>query len=96
SICFEALRQRKLVCRPLFLCRNNTIFEGSGLVYEAKSDEEVLSYVSNYEIEREKSIDETLLEEFFDTHVENENMGDGVLQEYVNLIHSSIDNEVEY
>ena len=95
SICFEALRQRKLVCRPLFLCTNNTIFEGSGLVYEARSDEEVIAYVCNYEIEREKSIDETVLEEFFDTHVENKNMKDGVLQEYVNLICSSFNKEVE-
>jgi len=94
SICFEALRQRKLVCRPLFLCRNNTIFEGSGLVYEARSDEEVTAYVRNYEIEKENSIDETLLKKFFDTHVENNNRGEGVLQEYVNLINSSIYNEV--
>jgi len=95
SICFEALRQRKLICRPRFLCRNNTIFDGSRLVYEASSDEEVIAYVCNYEIEKEKSIDETVLEEFFDTHVENKNMKDGVLQEYVNLICSSFNEEVE-
>ena len=65
------------------------------MVYEAKSDEQVTAYVRNYEIEREKSTNETALEEFFDIHVENENKGDGVLQEYVNLIHSSIDKEVE-
>ena len=95
SICFEALRQRKLVCRPLHLCRNNTIFEGSGLVYEARSDEEVTAYVRNYEIEKKNSIDETLLVEFFDIHVENKNRGEGVLQEYVNLINTSIYNEVD-
>ena len=94
SICFEALRQRKQVCRPLYLCRNNTIFEGSGLVYEARSDEEVTAYVRNYEIEKKNSIDETLLVEFFDIHVENKNRGEGVLQEYVNLINTSIYNEV--
>ncbi len=94
SICFEALRQRTLVCRPLYLCRNNTIFEGTGLVYEARSEEEVTAYVRNYEIERENLIDETLLKQFFDTHVENNNRGEGVLQEYVNLIHSNIYDEV--
>jgi hypothetical protein len=77
------------------LCRNNTIFEGSGLVYEARSDEEVTAYVRNYEIEKKNSIDETLLVEFFDIHVENKNRGEGVLQEYVNLINTSIYNEVD-
>ena len=76
------------------MCRNNTIFEGSGLVYEARSDEEVTAYVRNYEIEKKNSIDETLLVEFFDIHVENKNRGEGVLQEYVNLINTSIYNEV--
>ena len=77
------------------MCRNNTIFEGSGLVYEARSDEEVTAYVRNYEIEKKNSIDEPLLVEFFDIHVENKNRGEGVLQEYVNLINTSIYNEVD-
>jgi hypothetical protein len=85
SICFEALRQHIPVCRPKYICSNNTIFDGSGLVYEAECEDEVLEFIRDIESHKTKFA-ENLLERFFQEHVENNSINYDVLECNVNLI----------
>ncbi len=85
SICFEALRQHIPVCRPKYICSNNTIFDNSGLVYEAECEDEVVEFIRDIESHKIK-FEEDLLEKFFQEHVENNSTNYDVLESYVNLI----------
>ena len=44
SIGLEAIVQGKPVCNPAYLTENSTIFTGSGVVFDAFSDEDVVRF----------------------------------------------------
>jgi len=47
SIAFEALLQNRAVCNPKFLTSNETIFNGSGVVYDAATIEDTIAFIYN-------------------------------------------------
>mgnify|MGYP005641173533 CR=1 FL=1 len=91
SICFEALQQRVPVCKPNFLSRNITIFDNSGLVFEANTEEEVIRFVTSEELRRSAMPTEEVLENFFKEHIEgrDDSPNTEVLLKYTNLIEST-------
>ncbi len=91
SICFEALQQRVPVCKPNFLSRNITIFDNSGLVFEANTEEEVIRFVTSEELRRSAMPTEEVVENFFEEHIEgrDDSPDTEVLLKYANLIEST-------
>jgi hypothetical protein len=91
SICFEALQQRVPVCKPNFLSRNITIFDNSGLVFEANTEEDVIRFVTSEELRRSVMPTEEVLENFFKEHIEGSDNSPNteVLLKYTNLIEST-------
>ena len=85
SICFEALRQHKPVCRPSFICNNTTIFDDPDLTFNAKTDGDVISYIRGLRTTTMLPSKECLTK-FFATHVENGENNKTVLQSYMELI----------
>ncbi len=90
SICFEALLQRKPVCRPGYLSRNQTIFEESGVVFDARNEEEVITFINDQRLNKSRLVDSEVLARFLDCHVENKRDNSGVLQSHVDLISSKL------
>jgi|TARA_B100002003_G_scaffold237343_1_gene254328 hypothetical protein len=88
SICFEALRQCKPVCWPRFICPNLTIFDQSGLVSIAQSEDEVVGMIRAVENGEQGTLDESSLDEFFRIHVEGGSDDTSVLQRYSDVISS--------
>lgn len=89
SICFEALRQHKPVCRPSFICNNTTIFDDPDLTFNAKTEEDVISYIRGLRTAAMRPSKERLTK-FFAAHVENGENNHPVLNSYMELIDSQI------
>ena len=47
SIGIEAVVQRKPLCNPSFVTENQTIFDGSGVTFDAQSIAELVEFVTN-------------------------------------------------
>jgi len=88
SICFEALRQRKLVCWPKYICRNRTIFDESGVVVVANNEQDVINTIQASSNGKPVLPDESELDHFFTNHVEGGRQGCETLQNYTQLIAS--------
>ena len=86
SICFEALRQRKPVCWPKFVCHNDTIFDRAGVVTVANNEEDVINMIHSYKNGKIVMPSENELNKFFANHLGAEKDEDSVLQDYVDLI----------
>ena len=89
SICFEALSQNVLVCRPLFLCSNRTIFDNSGMVHEVSGEEDVIRLIRNVDCLQSR-LEDKELKRFLGEHVDNYFQHGGVLEAHVNLISNTL------
>ena len=88
SICFEALLQGKPVCRPQYLSSNTTIFDQSGMVFGANTEQQVISFIRNFTESNSSPINDSDLDNFLGIHTENTNHGGNVLESYVELLAS--------
>lgn len=89
SICFEALRQHKPVCRPSFICNNTTIFDDPNVTFDAKTDDDVISYIRGLRTTTVLPSNECL-RKFFAVHVENGENNKPVLESYMELINTQV------
>ena len=86
SICFEALLQGKPVCRPQYLSSNTTIFDQSGMVFGANTEQQVISFIRSFKVSISSPINDSDLDNFLGIHTENTNHGGNVLESYVELL----------
>jgi len=86
SICFEALRQGKVIVWPRFVCANPTIFDEGGVVTVAESEKEVIETIRAVAKGKKLFPSQALLDAFFYTHVEGDSAQATVLERYAKRI----------
>ena len=86
SIGQEAILQRKPVCNPVYLNGNATIFDKSGVVFDAKDDEEVLSFFDTVKAGRHIDVSDETLDKFLGKYVSGGEANGDILRRYVDLL----------
>ena len=86
SIAFEAIVQGVVICNPLFLTSNSTIFDGSGVVYDVESINEAIRFVHNQKGSLPWAPEQAVVNSFVETHLYGGNKGTDVLGNYNDLI----------
>jgi hypothetical protein len=86
SIGLEAILQGKPVCNPLYLNGNTTIFDKSGVVFDAKDDDEVFRFFDMVEAGRDIVVSDEVLEKFLGKYVFGGEENSDILQKHVDLL----------
>ena len=86
SIAFEAVVQGVVICNPLYLTSNSTIFDGSGVVYDADSIEAALRFIHNQMGSFPWTPEQRVVNLFVETHLYGGKKETDVLGNYNNLI----------
>jgi hypothetical protein len=91
SIGLEAILQRKPVCNPVYLNGNSTIFDKSGVVFDAADDNEVVSFVQRVQRGSYAEPEDDVLMRFLEKYVLGGGNGNSdVLQTYVDFLSEQI------
>ena len=88
SIGIDALLQGKPVCNPQYLTRNGTIFDESGVVFDANGEEEVLSFIESVRSGHHGQIPTERWSTFHKRYVLGDIDNEDVLQDYFGLLFS--------
>ena len=86
SIGLEAVLQKKPVCNPFYLNGNTTIFDKSGVVFDARDDNEVLHFFEIVKTGNYAGIPDDVLDKFREKYVFGGGGRDDILQSYVDLL----------
>jgi hypothetical protein len=92
SIGLEAILQKKPVCNPVYLNGNTTIFDGSGIVFDAMDDNEVLHFFEMVRRGEHARATDEVLNEFLEKYILGGEIDGDVLQNYVKCFSKEINN----
>ena len=81
----EAILQGKPVCNPIYLNGNRTIFDESGVVFDAKDDGEVVGFIEMVKKGNYTAAPHEVLNNFRAKYVFGGETNDDVLQGYLDL-----------
>jgi hypothetical protein len=90
SIGLEAILQGKPVCNPLYLNGNKTIFDKSGVVFDAKDGDEVFRFFNMVEAGRHIDVSAETLGEFLKKFVFGGESNSDILQRHVDFLMKDI------
>ena len=86
SIGLEALLHNKPVCNPTYLNGNNTIFDGSGVVFDAKNVSDVLSFIYAVRDGRYELMDPDTWATFRKRYILGDSENEDVLSDYLRIL----------
>ena len=86
SIAFEALLQNVVICNPTFLTSNETIFNGSGVVYDATTIEDTIGFIDNQMNKTPWAPERPVAQAFLKKHLSDGNDPATILDKYKALV----------
>ncbi len=86
SIGIEAILQGKPVCNPIYLNRNTTIFDKSGVVFDAIDDNQVFQFFDTVKEGNYASAQDEVLARFMEKYVLGGEQNGDILQNYEDLL----------
>ena len=92
SIGLEAILQKKPVCNPVYLNVNTTIFDGSGVVFDAMDDNEVLHFFETVKRGNHVRATDEALNRFLEKYILGGETNGDVLRNYVKCISKDVNN----
>jgi hypothetical protein len=90
SIGLEAIIQRRPVCNPVYLNGNTTIFDESGVVFDAKDSDEVFRFFDTVEAEGYIDVSDETLDHFLKKNVYGGETNADILQKHVDLLSEDV------
>jgi hypothetical protein len=86
SIGLEAILQEKPVCNPLYLNGNTTIFDGSGVVFDAQDDDDVINFIRIVQNGDRDPVSRSILDTFIGKYIFGGIEQSDVLNNYLCLL----------
>jgi hypothetical protein len=86
SIAFEALLQNVVICNPTFLTSNETIFNGSGVVYDAATIEATVGFIDHQMNKTPWTPERPVVQAFLKKHLSDGNDPASILDKYKALV----------